>query len=70
MYHFFSQSKSVNNLKILVLPSNNLSSMFLTSSFNLFISFILSVANTLNYLSFLMKSYSQGFSKSSHFSRK
>ena len=54
----FSYWKSINNLKSLVSPSNNLSSLFLTSSFNLFISFILSFANVLNSLSFLMESYS------------
>ena len=51
MYHFFLYSKSVNNFKILVSPSNkwfnNLSLLFLDSSFSFFISFTLSFADNL-----------------------
>ena len=60
MHHFFSDSKSVNNLKILVSHSNkwfdNLSLLFSVSPFSLFTSFILSFADSLNSLSF-SKSY-------------
>ena len=49
---FFSYSKSINNLEILVSPSNNLSSLFLTSLFNFSISFIFSFADNPNSLSF------------------
>ena len=51
MHYFFSYSKSVNNLEILVSPPNNLCSLFLTSSFNLSILFIFSFANNPNSLS-------------------
>ena len=60
LMHCFSYLKSVNNLKILIPSSNNLSSLFLTFSLD----------NILNFLSFLMKMYSSGFSKNSYFSLK
>ena len=50
---FFSYSKSVINLEILVSPSNTLSSLLLTSSFNLSILFIFPFADSPNSLSLL-----------------
>ena len=61
----FSYSKPVNNFKILVSPSNNISLLFLASSFSLFISFILSFVDNLNSLSF---SKSEDLSQNLHLS--
>ena len=58
---YFSYFESVNNLEMLVSPSNkqsnNSSLLFLTSSFNPSISFVFYFANNLNSLSF-SKSFS------------
>ena len=54
---FFSYSKSINNLEILVSPSNSLSSLFLTSLFNFSISFIADNPNSLSFSKFLKLSH-------------
>ena len=51
MHHFFSYSKSVDSFINFISPSNNLSSLFLTSSFNLSILFIFSFPDNPNSLS-------------------
>ena len=54
---FFSYSKSINNLEILVSPFNSLSSLFLTSLFNFSISFIADNPNSLSFSKFLKLSH-------------